>query len=261
MSKDTNTSTSDIKIIVPIEAYRHESDKRLLIPYVESGKIGFTSPKGTIIVKPRYDVYYGDCYSESDYIKVGINTSVRTSVVPIYGLIDYQGKEILPMGYYTILCSDTVFTVRDVRYQYAVVNGSGDEIVPAGKYTWISDFYHGLARVTSNTQMTDGTDKKLWGIINDKGEEVLPVTYTAIWNFSGKSVKWLHVEKENRVEYVEMNALLGIPQTYRRPYHNYDYGNEYDDYNGSYAQDVAGYSDDVISDAFEDDPDAYWNID
>ena len=42
---------------------------------------------------------------------------------------------------------------------------------------------------------------------------------------------------------------------------DYDYWNGYDEYNGSYAQDVAGYSDDVISDAFEDDPDAYWNID
>lgn len=28
-----------------------------------------------------------------------------------------------------------------------------------------------------------------------------------------------------------------------------------------YAQDVADYSDDVINDAFDGDPDAYWNID
>ena len=32
-------------------------------------------------------------------------------------------------------------------------------------------------------------------------------------------------------------------------------------YAGTYAQDVAGYSDDVIDDAFDGDPDAYWNID
>lgn len=35
----------------------------------------------------------------------------------------------------------------------------------------------------------------------------------------------------------------------------------YNDYNGSYAQDVMGYDDATISDAFEGDPDAYWNID
>lgn len=40
-----------------------------------------------------------------------------------------------------------------------------------------------------------------------------------------------------------------------------DYGREYGAYSGSYAQDVAGYSDDVINDAFEGDPEIYWNID
>lgn len=40
-----------------------------------------------------------------------------------------------------------------------------------------------------------------------------------------------------------------------------DYGTHYGRYRGSYAQDVMGYSDDVIDDAFEGDPDNYWNID
>ena len=40
-----------------------------------------------------------------------------------------------------------------------------------------------------------------------------------------------------------------------------DYGTHYGEYEGSYAQDVMGYSDDVINDAFEGDPDMYWNID
>ena len=39
------------------------------------------------------------------------------------------------------------------------------------------------------------------------------------------------------------------------------YGTHYGKYAGTYAQDVAGYSDDVIDDAFDGDPDAYWNID
>lgn len=40
-----------------------------------------------------------------------------------------------------------------------------------------------------------------------------------------------------------------------------DYGTHFGRYAGTYAQDVAGYSDDVIDDVFEGDPDAYWNID
>ena len=44
-------------------------------------------------------------------------------------------------------------------------------------------------------------------------------------------------------------------------YDECDYGTHFGEYAGSYAQDVMGYSDDVINDAFDGDPDAYWNID
>lgn len=41
----------------------------------------------------------------------------------------------------------------------------------------------------------------------------------------------------------------------------YRYNTHYGEYAGSYAQEVMGYSDDFINDAFDGDPDAYWNID
>jgi hypothetical protein len=43
-------------------------------------------------------------------------------------------------------------------------------------------------------------------------------------------------------------------------YDNYD-RRTYDDYNGSYAQDQMGWSDQDINDVFGGDADAYWNID
>ena len=45
---------------------------------------------------------------------------------------------------------------------------------------------------------------------------------------------------------------------HRLPYDSYYEKSEYE---GSYAHDVMRYDDDCISDAFEGDPDAYWNID
>lgn len=47
-------------------------------------------------------------------------------------------------------------------------------------------------------------------------------------------------------------------------YYDYDeddYGTHYGEYVGTYAQDIAGYLDDEINDAFDGEPDAYWNID
>ena len=49
----------------------------------------------------------------------------------------------------------------------------------------------------------------------------------------------------------------------KNDYDEYDdgYGSHFGEFAGSYAQDVEGFSDDVINDAFEGDPDLYWNID
>jgi hypoxanthine-guanine phosphoribosyltransferase len=44
-------------------------------------------------------------------------------------------------------------------------------------------------------------------------------------------------------------------------YDYYDDEDTYERYNGSYAQDVEGWSDQDIDEVFDGDPDAYWNID
>ena len=44
-------------------------------------------------------------------------------------------------------------------------------------------------------------------------------------------------------------------------YDSYEREETYERYNGSYAQDVEGWSDQDIDDVFDGDPDAYWNID
>jgi hypothetical protein len=41
----------------------------------------------------------------------------------------------------------------------------------------------------------------------------------------------------------------------------YERESTYEKYNGSYAQDVEGWSDQDIDDVFDGEPDAYWNID
>lgn len=38
-------------------------------------------------------------------------------------------------------------------------------------------------------------------------------------------------------------------------------GYQHDDFEGTYAHDYEGFDEDTIYDAFEGDPDAYWNID
>lgn len=201
---------------------------------------------------------------------------------------------------------DNVIVFETSDYNWGVKGIDGQEIVPVGKYQWIDGFDHGLARVrtkgdlgnTKNVVMimdpetgefvtgheallAEVKDRKAhperyakWGIINEKGEEVLPLEYDSIWNFLNKgrlSTKTVKQGHEEEVFFHDLNSDVPLPSwearkrgrsdSYNDDYVEDDYGSHYGEYAGSYAQDVMGYSDDVIDDAFDGDPDAYWNID
>ena len=205
-------------------------------------------------------------------------------------------------GYIKEMNYGNVTVVENRSYQWAVIDNQGNYVVPFGKYGWIDGFDSGLARVRTNKQLgracfTTGiildidTPNPLviegkeniqsffendrvkhpekyakWGIINEKGEEVLPVIYDEVWNFYGKKRFSTTVVKDgysSEVYFHDLNPLLPYRKknSLSSSFDNDDYGSHYGEYAGSYAQDVMGYSDDVINDAFDGDPDAYWNID
>lgn len=194
----------------------------------------------------------------------------------------------------------SVTVVRREDLQWGVVDNSGKEIVPFGKYAWIDKFEKGLCRVRSGgktlyTKNISGIwteqgslildpqdinnivkeDQKQnpsqfakWGIINEQGEEVLPVEYDEVWNFYGKnrlSTKAVKNGVTTEAFFSQLNPSIQSHNKtsvsyFDRP--NFDYSERrYDEYAGSYAQDVMGYDDDTIGDAFDGEPDAYWNID
>lgn len=195
---------------------------------------------------------------------------------------------------------DNVKVIQNSTNQWAVTDLAGNTIVPFGKYAWIDGFDHGLARVRGFGELNyyknvvaliddDGiiTDKEMikqrheedykahpekfskWGIINEKGEEVVPVEYDEIWKFYGKNLESTKVVKDGvakQVYFRDLNPNLPKNNSFQQEYNNKynahdDYGHNYGEFVGTYAQDVMGYSDDLINDAFEGDPDAYWNID
>lgn len=178
-----------------------------------------------------------------------------------------------------------VSIVENNKYQYGVMNSAGEMVVPFGKYTWISGFEHGLARVQIKSETVEDsinsamhnifecTDKKIklskkWGIINESGEEVLSPIYDEIWNFFRKGrcatnvVLYGETKKFNLItrKFEDNYRSLQTPHSHPNDYYR-EHSANYGEFAGSYAQDVMGYSDDVINDAFEGDPDLYWNID
>lgn len=172
-----------------------------------------------------------------------------------------EGKFILEPIYYNITPSIgqiKLYTVQTTKYQCGIINSEGVEIIPFGKYSWIDGFDHGLSRVKSRGK---------WGIINSKGEEVVPLEYDEIWNFYNKERITTIAFKNEKIINISLKDLLNTADKsiYKNDIYNDEieegYGTHYGEYAETYAQDIAGFSDDVIDDAFDGEPDVYWNID
>ena len=271
------------KVLIPAEGHNFSADKRLLIPFTNGAKIGFVNKDGMIVVKPSFAMYYGECYSEEDFIRVAImepygyprsGGKVSTYQRPKYGLINHKGEMVLDTEYLSIIPAignKNLFTVNK-DYKWGVINTSGEEIVSLGTYDLIDGFDRGYARVKTGkapSYIKDNDNK--WGLIDENGKVVLPIKYKDIWKFYGKpQYSSIVLVKEDNTRTILKDFLMAKSHTedtseYGRScglsYEN-DYGNEhYEDFAGTYAQDVAGYNDEDIYDAFDGDPDAYWNID
>lgn len=178
--------------------------------------------------------------------------------------------------------NSNLYSVQNKEYAWGVVDENDNVVVEFGKYAWIDGFQNGLAKVigfedTGNVIAIHDRNGNFFegknvpkhyehGIINEKGEEVLPLEYN-IWKFYGKdfpSIKAFKDGVEHKFYFNQLNP--NFIEDDDDTTDDYDYYDDreyhhYEEFAGTYAQDVAGHSDEDIYDVFDGDPDAYWNID
>jgi hypothetical protein len=159
-----------------------------------------------------------------------------------------------------------VIVAQRSDYLWGVLDHEGNEIVPFGKYGWIDGFDQGLARVrtqgnsgrvTNTIAIIDLESDKAkvvegrgnledfirldrakhpeiyakWGIINEQGEEVLPVEYDDVWNFLGKnrfSTKVVMNGTSHEVLFHDLNPYLPL-RGQRSSSRSYDGDYDYND--------------------------------
>ena len=260
-------------------------------------KWGLINHKGELVLETEYSgvsaytlAFYGNCFVIRG--AYGIDDDGTSA------LINSEKEVIIPFGSYKKIepydFGLAKVTSRDG--EVGIIRISGNEIlVPFGKYEWIDGFEHGLARVRSHGKTTytknieaifDHDNDEIiqgsiaieqhvhkefeehperfakWGIINEEGQEVLPVIYDEVWKFYGTR-RWITKAVKDGMEFeIRLNDLLWPEYSSYDDYdYEDDYGTHYGEYAGTYAQDVVGFSDEEINDAFDGDPDAYWNID
>lgn len=274
------------KILVPLYQYDTTNDKRYLISFRQFDKIGFMTREQKIVIPASFQLVLDEFNYEDDYVRVGKYFSKayeRKTIAPSsyirshYGVIDSKGKFIIPIEYEdirpSIFCDSILFTLRSLEKGYSVVDNKGKTIVPFGKYSYIDGFDTGFARVKigKTTNGLKDSDSR-WGIIDETGFERLKPEYSSIWKFYDKCERSTIVESGSEKfkfyfwESALRNSDYNEDAEYQKEMEDYEsllnYRNEtYDEYGGTYAQDVMGWSDQDIDDVLEGDPEAYWNID
>lgn len=280
MAEDINISTTTAQglinnrfICVPQAAYNIECDNRFLLPFTQNGRFGLINRAGKVILEAEYDIILDSAQTADDFVRVGkyryTNYASKIGKANIYrqshiGLIDTNGIFLIPLEYKRIELpykSSDVFVVENAECGHCVIDLNGQEVVPPRKYSYIDGFSNGYARVKKND---------LWGIIDEQGNEILSCEYPNIWNFYKKNYPTAIVVTDNgqmkfhfeTQKLIKTLSELKPHKVSTKTINIFDnQGSHYGEFEGSYAQDVMGYSDDVINDAFEGDPDAYWNID
>ena len=232
-------------------------------------KYGMLNRNGEVVVQAKYDKIYDECYSEDDFIRVGetYTHNYGTEKKPnIYyydrvGLINAKGEVLLEPEYNNIVFSSdrkvcVVCKGWENNKQYAVYNNNIEMIIPWGQYDVIEAFSKdGLSRVKKD-------DK--WGVINTDGNIVVPVDCDDIWRFDNKPYNSIVVVRnciESRIPKATLLSSRKTTNAFIDDYIDSNHAFSYDEHAGSYAQDYGGLDDETINDAFDGDPDAYWNID
>ncbi len=153
--------------------------------------------------------------------------------------------------------SDNVVIIERKDGQWGVMSMDGDHIVEFGKYDLIEPFFMGLARVKIGKYpagKSESFGKYHWGIINLKGEEVVPVEYTELWQFHLKKKTLIQLGRDANYQWLDLYDIAPYPYNLKTDPDGCIMDAEY------YDQIREDYRTDDISDAFDGDSEALWNI-
>ncbi len=130
----------------------------------------------------------------------------------LFGAKDGKGDVIIPFLYkemYPFSCGLSM--VRNQKYQYAYINQSNEEIIKFGQYSWCdSRFVCGYARVVKYCTFEQ---KDKWGIIDTKGNVIVPLEYDKIWTLKEgflHDLKAFKGDKEVRINLIFLSSKCGI---------------------------------------------------
>ena len=167
-----------------------------LIPVVSANStIGFVDQKCNIVVEPSYDAIIGTFSCKDSIVAVCKDKS--------WNVIDSDGNELLSewTKYNIVPSKDSRMITINSKAILNVDNPKSLQYVKGGKeLSYVGGFRYGFARIHR---------KNLWGIINEKGEEVVPAKYIEMYDFYNYPCPTTKVRKskDDKWEYIDLNKL------------------------------------------------------
>lgn len=167
-----------------------------LIPIFNvDSKIGFVDQRCTIVVEPTYDAIIGTFMCKESIVAVCKDK--------LWNVIDSYGNELLSeWSKYSIVPSkDSRMITINSKAILNVDNPKSLQYIKGGKeLSFVDGFRYGFARIHRNN---------LWGIINEKGEEVVPAKYIEMYGFYNYPCPTTKVRKnkDDNWEYIDLNKL------------------------------------------------------
>lgn len=194
-------------IILPIVARSKKLPE--LIPFRKGNKWGFCDSTKKIIIEPGYDkahfFHEGLAHVEIELQPGEPGTMPYTSNTR-HGFIDRSGKVVIPAIYlFAGDFNEGLAPVLTVSNEYFYINTSGERTIRR-KYEYAEGFYNGLAIVGKKIE-----HKMKYGVINKKGEILVPFVYDRIGPFR-EGLAW--VIKDSKAGYINTSGTLVVPAEY-----------------------------------------------
>lgn len=167
-------------------------------------KWGYINEKGTFVLPPKYE--WANDFQENGLAIVRMKN--------LTGIINSDGYFIVKPKYDSISpFSEGRATVIDDE-GYKVIDESGKEIT-SKSYSFIGDFQEGRVLVANSNEHGE----YLYGYLNKRGNEVIPLSYESAKDFQGRSA----LVKIKEGHYALINLTGKVLNTYTYPFVD-DYG-------------------------------------
>lgn len=144
----------------------------------QNGKYGVINIKGKELIEIKYDKIAIDEYytDENHYQYAGYIVSITTQEGYRYGYLNYERKEILGMQYNEMT---RVTEMQDNENAYLICAKNGQYGIMKNEELIVANEYQSIRYNDTNKVFVVEKSKK-YGVMNLKGEQILPVQYQQI---------------------------------------------------------------------------------